>query len=347
MEQRHRETMYLDQTQVLAPQQTINISAKLIASIKVLQYSSEELEQAIAAELSENPALEVEEQAQCLCCGAGLHAGLCLSCDRGARDGGDAPQAEAAGWEDDQPPRVADLALAAESDFDPLDLLSSSATLEDHLLRQLSTILDSADLPIAEFLVGSLNSHGYVTTTTAEACEVLKVPEERIARVLDVLQSLDPPGIGARNLQECLLIQLRSFDERGETPPIARRLLQDYLFPLGEHHFAEIARELGVTGTAVKKAWHFIRVNLNPYPAHAFEAADAPGQRLTSGNERSVVVRPDVIIRRTDCGFEAELVEQRRFRFGLNSLYFALHRQCRANSHTRNDLSEIERQHVR
>src|SRR5262249_54662590 len=128
MEQRHRETMYLDQTQLLAPQQTINISAKLIASIKILQYSSEELERVMPAELSENPALEVEEQAQCLRCGAGLHAGLCLNCDRVAHDGSDTPQAEAGGWEDDQPPHATDLALAAESDFDLLELVSTGAT---------------------------------------------------------------------------------------------------------------------------------------------------------------------------------------------------------------------------
>jgi RNA polymerase sigma-54 factor len=345
--QRRKETMYLDQTQVLAPQQTINISAKLIASIKVLQYSSEELEQAIATELRENPALEVEEQAQCLRCGAGLHGGLCLSCDRAACDGAAAPQAEVGGWEDEHLPQVANLALAAESDFDPLDFLSTGATLEDHLLRQLSTILEATDLPIAEFLVGSLNSHGYVTTTTADACEVLGVPEACVARVFDAFHSLDPPGIGARNLQECLQIQLRGFEERGEAPPVARRLLEDYLYPLGEHHFTEIARELGVTVAAVKQAWRFIRANLYPYPAHAFEATDVSGQGLTSGNERSVIVRPDVIIRRMDRGFEAEIIEQRRFRFGLNSLYYALYRQCRAHRHAQEELSEPEQQHVR
>src|SRR5262249_55093344 len=155
------------------------------------------LEQVIAAELSENPALEVEEQAQCLRCGAVLHAGLCLNCDRAAHDGPDAPQAEAGGWEDDQPPHAADLALAAESGVDPLGLVRPGATLGEHLVGQVSTILDGADLPIAEFLVGSLNSHGYITATAAEACEMLGVAEERVAQALAVLQSLDPPGIGA------------------------------------------------------------------------------------------------------------------------------------------------------
>src|SRR5262249_30603142 len=215
------------------------------------------------------------------------------------------------------------------------------------LLRQLSTILDGTDLPIAEFLVGSLDSHGYVTTTVAEVCELLGVPAECVARVLAVLQSLDPPGIGARNLQECLLIQLRGFEERGKAPPVAHRLLEEYLHPLGEHHFADIARELGVTCAAVKQAWRFIRANLNPYPAHAFEAADVPGKGLSSRNERSIIVRPDVIIRCTERGFEAEIVEQRRFRFGLNSLYYALYRQCRSHAHTREQLSEPERQHIR
>ena len=81
--------MYLEQSQYGATQQSqsLNISAKLIASIKILQYSAEELEQAIAGEMSENPALEVEEVAHCLRCGSALRAGLCPTCDRAIPDG--------------------------------------------------------------------------------------------------------------------------------------------------------------------------------------------------------------------------------------------------------------------
>ena len=91
-------------------------------------------------------------------------------------------------------------------------------TLHEHLLRQLGAIVSHEDAAIAEYLVGSLNGHGYVTVTVAEAAEAVCAPVARVEAVLATLQSLDPPGIGARDLRECLLIQLAEFEARGEAP---------------------------------------------------------------------------------------------------------------------------------
>jgi RNA polymerase sigma-54 factor len=339
--------MYLEQVQSPSAQQSLNISAKLIASIKILQCSAEELEQSIAKELSENPALELEELASCARCGAALHSGLCPNCDRQREDAQTDPRQELAGWDEEYPARAPDLSAAEESDYDPLDFVRSSGTLSEYLLRQLGTFVDEEDMPIAEYLVGSLNSHGYVTVTVPEAAETLRVSEPHVERVLTALQSLDPPGIGARDLRECLLIQLRAFEEIGQSHPVAHRLLESHLHELGEHHFAEIARELGVTSTQVKQAWRFIRSNLNPYPAHAFEPADVPDLSVTEFADRSVVVRPDVVIRRTDHGFEAEVIERRRFRFNLSPMYLSLYRQTRGAAALRVGMSEHERQHIR
>ncbi len=336
--------MYLEQAQLPATQQSLTISAKLIASIKILQCSAEELEQSIARELSENPALEVDELAQCLRCGSPLRSGLCSTCDRSHNDAD--PHRDVASWDDDRPIHGANLAVGDESEYDPLDFVRTGATLHDHLMRQLCAIVDAQDEPIAEYLVGSLNSHGYVTVTPGEVAETLRIPETRVEATLAALQTLDPPGIGARNLRECLLIQLRSFEEQGKAPTVARLLLEHHLSALGERHFMDIARDLGVSSTQVKQAWHFIRSNLNPYPAHAFESADVPDVGLSLGSERGVLVRPDVVIRRTEHGFEAEIVEQRRFRFDVNSIYSQLYRQNKTLA-SRNAINEQDRQHVR
>src|SRR5258706_15668702 len=95
--------MYLEQLQTSTQQQTLNISAKLIASIKILQCSAEELEQTIAAELSENPALEVEELASCTRCGSSLRAGICPNWDRPDAEPATPPRQAAAPWEEDFP----------------------------------------------------------------------------------------------------------------------------------------------------------------------------------------------------------------------------------------------------
>ncbi len=339
--------MYLEQLQTSTQQQTLNISAKLIASIKILQCSAEELEQTIAAELSENPALEVEELASCTRCGSSLRAGICPNCDRRDEEPATDARQDAATWEDDFTLRGLDLSAAEDGDYDPLDFVTSGATLNDYLLRQLGSILPNEDLEIAEYLVGNLNSHGYVTATLDEAAATLRVDQARVEHVLHALQSLDPPGIGARDLRECLLIQLEAFEERGQAHPVARRLLSEHLHELGEHHFVEIAREIGVTSAQVKGAWRFIRANLHPFPAHAFESGDVPDIGLTLGSDSNVMVRPDVVIRRTEQGFEAEIVERRRFQFNVNSLYSSLYRQSRAHVGARAGLTEQDRTHVR
>ncbi len=91
--------MILDQLQLPSQQHSVNISAKLIASINMLQYSAQELEDAIARELAENPALEVEEAVQCQRCGTNLRAGLCPKCEPYTEDGGDG-RGEVAGWDE-------------------------------------------------------------------------------------------------------------------------------------------------------------------------------------------------------------------------------------------------------
>ncbi len=338
--------MLLDQAQIASQQQTVNISAKLIASIKVLQYSSEELEQAVAQELIENPALELEEVVQCIRCGATLTAGLCPNCERNGDATADGRE-DMASWDDYQELRGSTAATSDDDTYNPLDFVRSGGTLQEFLMRQLGASLSADDYPIVEYLIGSLDSHGYVTVSVEEAAETLRVPVERVEVALAALQTLDPPGIGARDLRECLLIQLRVFEERDEAPPLARQLVQDYLRVLGEHRFADIARELGVSSTEIKRVWQFIRANLNPYPAHAFESGDVPGLALGSAAERSVIVRPDVVIRRTEHGFEAEVVERRRFRFGMNSVYRSLYLQARMQRNGNDNLDESDKQHIR
>jgi RNA polymerase sigma-54 factor len=336
--------MYLDQSLTAAPQQGLNISGKLIQSINILQCSAEELEQSIAQELIENPAFEVDELEQCLRCGTALSGGTCPSCAPQAPD--DATHdglSELAEWDDYREARTQDLALPSEEeDYDPLNFVRSGGTLAEHLLVQLGTALPWEDQPIAEYLVGNLDSHGYLAVSVAEAAEILEVPLERVERVLVALQGLDPSGVGARNLRECLLIQLRTCRERGMPYPLAERLVEDHLDALGQHHFLEIGRALNVTSTQVKRAWRFIKANLNPFPAHAFESAAAPGADSGCSTERTVLVKPDVVIHRIATGFQVDVVEEQRFRFGLHPTYHALN----SNGHAR-AMKEDDRQHVR
>lgn len=325
--------MFLEQSQHILPQQQINISAKLIASIKILQLSAEELEQSIAQEMLENPAFEMDELGQCQRCGAQMKDGLCPTC------GGTVSLSQADGardWDDFSDPG---LVGGEEEDFDPLARVQDAASLEEVLLWQMQAIIDPEDLPIAEYLIGSLDSHGYISTSVEEVARILRVAVERVQGVLNLLQMQEPVGVGARNLRECLLIQLRWFREQGKPHPLAEQLVAGYLSQLGEHRFMEIAREVHVPSSHVRQAWHFIRTNLNPYPAHAY---DPSATNFSGGRVHTTLVRPDVVIRRTENGFEAEVVENKKYLFRVSPTYRKL-----ITTLDPAQSSEEDRQHIR
>ncbi len=327
--------MYLEQgqTQTLLPQQQVNISAKLIASIKILQLSAEELEQAIAQEVLEDPAFEVEEMSQCQRCGAQMQDGVCPTC------GGTVSTSQSDGmleWEDYSDPG---LGGGEEEDFDPLARVEDAASLEEVLLWQMQAIIEPDDLPIAEYLIGSLDSHGYILTSVEEAAHILRVEVERVQRVLSLLQMQEPLGIGARDLRECLLIQLRWFREQGKPQPLAEELIAHHLGQVAERRYMDIARELHVPSSHVRQACQFIRRNLNPHPAHAH---DPSAINFFGGRVHTTLVRPDVVIRRTETGFEAEVVENKKYQFRINSTYQQLIATLDPSQS-----SEEERQHIR
>ncbi|MBA2678209.1 MAG: RNA polymerase sigma-54 factor, partial [Ktedonobacteraceae bacterium] len=204
-----------------------------------------------------------------------------------------------------------------DDEFDPMLRVSAGATLDDILMTALRTILPAEDLPIAEALVGNLDERGYLTISITELAAQLDVTPARVEAALTVLQAQEPIGIGARDVAECLLLQLRWFREQGQPQPLAEQIVAHHLTDVGQRRFVEIGRELGTTSTHIKRAWNFIKANLNPYPAHT--AIAEPHARNVRGT--TALIRPDVIIRRTDSGFEAEVVERRRYHFAINPTF--------------------------
>ncbi len=311
--------MYIDQHQhqKTTQQQTHIVTPKLIESLGILHLSSLELEQAISVEQAENPAFDADEVSLCQQCTMPLQGSVCPSCGSANMS---ATRDALTDWGD-----IADYGTAGASDdddFDPMLRVSATATLPETLLATLSTLLPSEDMPIAEALVGNLDERGYLLMDLHDVAEALALPVARVQAVLDVLQAQEPLGIGARDIIECLLIQLRWFREQGQPQPLAEEVVARHLTDVGQRRFVEIGRELGTTSTHVKKAWHFIKTNLNPYPAHA--AIDGFIPRGSNGRGATALIRPDVIIRRNETGFEAEVVERRRFRFGINPSFAVL-----------------------
>ncbi len=172
-------------------------------------------------------------------------------------------------------------------------------TLTDHLIEQIRLQASAEDFPLAEVLVYHLDRRGWFTEDVSALAGDLGVETDRLSGVLRLLQTLDPPGIGARNAQEALLLQLDDLDgvdaRRTEQ---ARRLIQEVFGDPGRPSRARIARALGVSAEEVEDILGFVRANLTPYPAHAFWGDETSAPRLIA----------DVIVTLDEASSEDEFI---------------------------------------
>lgn len=312
----------------------IQVSPRLVAANAILALSTEELLQTIAEEVNENPALDVVEVPVCPVCGAELQGHICPSCIQ--RQKGEADlEADGYPWAD----YWSRDAGSDDDHLDPFAQAPAEETLAEKLLRELGTMLPEADMPIAEYLVGSLDENGYLKTTVRDAALELEVDEGRVQHVLQQLQSLEPVGIGARNLRECLLIQLDYLERTGIRQRYAREIISDYLPELAERKFAKIARKLKVSLEEVAQVLRFIRSEMKPHPADGFSATNAHHR-----DTLAMYVTPAVVISKGENGFEVEVVESERFRLRVNPAYTRLNSEVRRSGA---GLTPEEQQHVR
>ncbi len=318
--------MRQEQRPVARPEQTLRVSARLITASNILHLSSDELERAITQEQIDNPAIEVTEQRVCLICGTRLYGPTCVAC-------GQTPQQSKVSesftsYENAEPQwayqqqtfydidNYGFAEVDSDDDYDPLAHIPTGETLAETLLQQLEALVSPDDALIAEQLVGNLNERGYLEISTQDIAEHVEVPLERVEYVLSQLQTLEPLGIGARTLRECLLIQLHALEEQEAPHPLVYTLIDQHLDALGRNQFSEIARSLRKPEAEVRQASVYIRTMLHPFPAHIY--------RDDTKYTRSVgvtYVRPDVVIRANDDGCEVEIIEEKRYGFRVETRF--------------------------
>lgn len=312
------------------PDHALRVSARLVTSSTILHLSSDELEYAVTQEQIENPALDVQEQRICLFCSASMQGSQCLSCGNVAQPGSTTFAVGESGnqeenlaeplWTQGIDDRLYDVdgygwGGEEEEEFDPLARIPMSQTLSEVLLQQLTALTSPDDEPIAEQLVGNLNDRGYLEISLPEIAAYLEVPLERVEYVHSQLLILEPSGIGARDLRECLLAQLHTLTEQGEGMELAETLIARYLDRLGKNQFQEIARDLKLPEQEVRQAAQYIRSTLNPYPAHSYNSD------INTSRGSTAYMRPDVTIRKGENGYEVEVIEEKRYRFRVGQNY--------------------------
>ncbi len=206
------------------------LSPQLYQSMEILQMSLMDLQQLVKQELSANPTLEAQQP----------EADAQIEVETGTQDAEQFDAEMVALGDDWSGERSSGLGSDAEEKHQFLmESLSEGASLQEQLLEQLMMVdLDAQERGIAELLIGNIDDEGYLQLDLEEMMERPDFPVEMFERVLRSVQGMDPAGVGARDLRECLLLQL---ERAGETGSEAYALVHDHLDLLGRNRLEEMA----------------------------------------------------------------------------------------------------------
>jgi RNA polymerase sigma-54 factor len=204
--------------------------------------------------------------------------------------------------------------------------LSSPVTLSDHLGQQLALVVMSAvQRDGADAIIGNLDETGYLTTPLEEIAAAEQLPLAELEAALKVVQSLDPAGAAARDLRECLLVQL---DSRGARDGVAWQIIDQHLKLLETRNWKELCRVLGRPQEHVETAVRVIK-HLDPHPGLRFSG---PGARA---------VEPDVYIFKEGDDWIIELNDDDLPQLRLNTQYRRmLDKDAETNKEVRNYVKE-------
>ena len=172
------------------------------------------------------------------------------------------------------------------------DSLASQETLQQHLLEQLNTAeVSKSQREAAELIVGNIDELGFLQSSLEEISQNTTHSVPELQQMLDLVQTFHPVGVGARDLKDCLLIQLRRL---GKQDSLEYQIVNGFLEDLGRRRFPEVARRLGISVEQVQRAANFIST-LDPKPGQIF-----------SPDPNSYVL-PDVSVDKIDDGYSVTL----------------------------------------
>ncbi|MFC1629492.1 RNA polymerase factor sigma-54 [Gemmatimonadota bacterium] len=274
------------------------LSPQLIQSLKLLQLSTLELEQFMKQELDTNPLLDEREMAE-------------VSQEQALQE----TRTETGEQFDEQDWRriiaedgdAGGRGFRADTSREFVDLPQpADVGLQEHLLGQLNYAdISEDDSDIAEEIIGSINEDGYLKSTIEEIMGSSSGSQEDVERVLKVIQSFDPSGVGARDLEECLSIQLQ---EKGLENTILMALVEEHLDDLQHHRYTVIAKALDIYESEVQSAVEELS-RLNPKPAS--------GRFGTAA--RTII--PDMIVDKIDDKFVVLYNDSSIPRLRISSIY--------------------------
>ncbi|MFS2025542.1 RNA polymerase factor sigma-54 [Massilia sp. CT11-137] len=351
----------MKQTLQLKTSQHLALTPQLQQSIRLLQLSTLELHQEIEQVLSENPLLErlddpLDRSVRLLADGAinsapsSSQAGEAPAAQGNGDEGGSAPaesgngeggdaggdsgESGGEGGEDWGEYGRSGSGGGEDEDGRP-QLEASPVTLREHLMEQVRlTCCAARDCALVELVVDALDDNGYLEEPLedihARLPEELEIEFDELRTALAMVQSMDPPGVGARSAAECLALQIRRMPG---VPMVTRRMalviVEKYLTWFAQREFNKLKKALDCDDEDLREAQAVIR-QCNPHPGAAF-ASDV-----------SDFVVPDVIVRRAKDGWSVQLNPEVMPRLRVNSLYASLMKQGKSETQMNAQLQEAK-----
>jgi RNA polymerase sigma-54 factor len=214
-----------------------------------------------------------------------------------------------------------------ESDREPQEnRITAKPPLHDQLREQLSlTNLGPEERAIGETLIGSIDDRGYLLATLDELAEFLACDPELIEGVLRVIQGFEPFGVGVRDLQECLLVQLRQSQDPSRE--LAEQVVGKHMDDLTKLRYTRISRSLGFSETQLKSALGLIET-LQPYPGSVDSNAYSSNNLLTFDTE-VFYNTPDLVVEKVGEDWVVSLTEGTLPALHINGAYRDLIKQGR------------------
>lgn len=280
--------------------QKLIMTPELRQAITILQLSSLELNTYIDQQLQENPLLDLVEE---------VPEGI----------PGEEPEYEAKSDEDydinwsEYFNDSSDLGIPHQEQYKgdggfAFDSVASKApTLGEHLISQLHLLdIDSRKIAIGEYLIGNIDHNGYLRLTNPEVAEHLQVYLSEVQGVVELIQTFDPPGVGARNLEECLLLQMRHMRLKDK---MLEHIITHHLCDLAKGRYGYLAQTLGVSVKEIQRVADLLK-SFDP----------KPGRNFSSYNNNRYIV-PDVTVEKVEGQYIVLINDILTPRLTINSTY--------------------------
>lgn len=304
--------------------QKLIMTPELKQAIEILQFNAIELNEFINEELLNNPILEklatdIDEEPISEKVEQEFEYDL---------DKGDKPEID---WEDmvnyfDESRPISGSTYTAESDINYDNFVADEENLKDYLLMQLKfSKLEDEVVKIGEYVIENIDDNGYLEMKNEEAMMLFNRTHDDIEQIVRLIQTFDPAGVGARDIKECLLIQLY---QQGYEESLEETLVKEHLVELGEKKFAIIAKKLGESAERIQMAYDYIKT-LEP----------KPGRSFSSMRDVRYVI-PDVYVEKVKDEYVVTVNESASPRLQINGFYKKMLSQFSRDSLTNEYLSK-------